>query len=58
MSKNERLAKMERSNPNSLTNQKVFGPVVQTLGNIKPVKYKWVFMRKRNENDEIIGYKA
>ena len=58
MSKNERLAKMERSNPNSLTKQKVFGPVVQTLGNIKSIGYKWVFVRKRNENDEIIRYKT
>ena len=43
---------------NSLAKWDVFGPIVQTLGNIKPIKYKWVFMRKRNENDEIIRYKA
>ena len=43
---------------NSLTKQEVFGPIVQTLGNIKLVGYKWVFVRKRNENDEIIRYKA
>ena len=43
---------------NSLAKWDVFGPIVQTLGNIKPVKYKWVFTRKWNENDEIIRYKA
>ena len=43
---------------NSLAKREIFGPVVQTLGNIKPVGYKWVFVRKQNENDEIIRYKA
>ena len=43
---------------NLLTKREVFGPVVQTSGNIKPVGYKWVFVKKRNENDEIIRYKA
>ena len=43
---------------NSLTKREVFGPVVQTSGNIKPVGYKWVFVKKRNENDEIIRYKT
>ena len=31
---------------NSLTKQEVFGHVVQTLGNIKPIGYKWVFVKK------------
>ena len=43
---------------NSLTKREVFGLVVQTPGNIKLVGYKWVFVKKRNENDEIIRYKA
>ena len=43
---------------NSLTKWEVFGPVVQTPENIKLVGYKWVFVRKRNKNDEIIRYKA
>ena len=43
---------------NSLTKQEVFGPIVQTSGNIKPVGYKWLFVKKRNENDEIIRYKT
>ena len=36
----------------------VFGPVVPTLENFKPVGYRWVFVRKRNENNEIVRYKA
>ena len=36
----------------------VFGPVVQTPKGVKPVEYKWVFVRKRNENNEIIRYKV
>ena len=36
----------------------VFGPVVQTPKGVKPVRYKWVFVQKRNENNEIIRYKA
>ena len=43
---------------NSLAKREAFGLVVQTLGNIKPVGYKWVFVGKQNENDEIIRYKA
>ena len=43
---------------NSLTKQEVFGPIVQTPRNIKPIGYKWVFVKKGNENDEIIRYKA
>ena len=43
---------------NSLAKREAFGLVVQTLGNIKSIGYKWVFVKKRNENDEIISYKA
>ena len=43
---------------NLLAKREVFGPIVQTLGNIKPVGYKWIFVRKQNKNDEIIRYKA
>ena len=43
---------------NSLTKREVFGPVVQTPENVKPVGYKWVFVRKSNYNNEIIRYKA
>ena len=43
---------------NSLTKREVFGSVVQTPEDVKPVRYKWVFVRKRNESNEIIRYKA
>ncbi|WJZ84460.1 hypothetical protein VitviT2T_004063 [Vitis vinifera] len=43
---------------NSLTKREVFRPVVQTPEDVKPVGYKWVFVRKRNENNEIKRYKA
>ena len=36
----------------------MFGPIAQTLDNVKPVGYKWVFVRKRNEKNEIVRYKA
>ena len=42
----------------SLMKQDVFGPVVQTPKGVKPVGYKWVFVRKNNENNEIIRYKS
>ena len=42
----------------SLIKRDVFGPVVQTLASIKPVGNKWVFVQKRNENNDIIRYKA
>ena len=43
---------------NSLMKREVFVPVVQTPKGIKLVGYKWVFVRKRNENNEIMRYKA
>ena len=43
---------------NLLMKRDVFGPVVQTPKGVKPIWYKWVFVRKRNENNEIIRYKT
>ncbi|GKE07118.1 retrovirus-related pol polyprotein from transposon TNT 1-94 [Tanacetum coccineum] len=43
---------------NSLNKRKVFGRIVLTPGVVKPVRYKWVFIRKRNKNDQVIRYKA
>ena len=43
---------------NSLIKREVFGPVVQTPKDVKLVGYKWVFVLKHNENNEIIRYKA
>ncbi|GJS92894.1 retrovirus-related pol polyprotein from transposon TNT 1-94 [Tanacetum coccineum] len=43
---------------NSLNKRKVFGRIVLTPEVVKLVGYKWVFIRKRNENDKVIRYKA
>ena len=43
---------------NSLTKREVFGLVIQTPKDVKSVGYKWVFVRKHNENNEIIRYKV
>ena len=43
---------------NSLMKRDVFGPVVQTPKSVKPVGCKWVFVQNRNENNEIIRFKA
>ena len=42
----------------SLAKREVFGPVVQTPKDIKPVGYQWIFIRKRNKKNEIMRYKA
>ena len=42
----------------SLTKWEVFEPIIQTLEDVKQVRYKWVFIRKHNENNEIIRYKV
>ncbi|KAK1431018.1 hypothetical protein QVD17_14208 [Tagetes erecta] len=43
---------------NSLNKRTVFGPIVITPKTVKPVGYKWVFVRKRNEKNEVTRYKA
>ena len=43
---------------NSLSKCQVFGSVVRTPESVKPVGYKWVFVRKRNENNKVTSYKA
>ena len=42
----------------SLAKRKVFGPVALTHPHVKPIGYKWVFVWKRNEKNEIVHYKA
>ncbi|XP_004309292.1 PREDICTED: uncharacterized protein LOC101304635, partial [Fragaria vesca subsp. vesca] len=42
----------------SLTKRQVFGPVMLTPPSVKPVGHKWVFVRKRNEKNEVLLYKA
>ena len=43
---------------NSLSKREVFGPIVQIPKGVKPVGYRWVFVRKRNEKNEVVRYKA
>ena len=43
---------------NCLAKREVFGRVVPIPENVKPVGYRWVFVRKRNENNEIVRYKS
>lgn len=42
----------------SFEKRKVFGPIKIIPEGIKPVGCKWVFVRKRNEKNEIVRYKA
>ncbi|KAL0433661.1 UNVERIFIED_CONTAM: Retrovirus-related Pol polyprotein from transposon TNT 1-94, partial [Sesamum latifolium] len=43
---------------NSLNKREVFGPITPTPKGVKPVGYKWVFVRKRNEQNKVVRYKA
>lgn len=36
----------------------IFGAVVQTFVGIKPIGYKWVFVRKHTKKNEFFRYKA
>ena len=36
----------------------MFGPIIQTSKDVNHVGYKWVFVRKKNEMNEITRYKA
>ena len=42
----------------SLNKRKVFTEAIPTPPNVFPVGFKWVFIRKRNENNEVVRYKA
>jgi hypothetical protein len=42
----------------SLRKREVFSKVIPTPPRIYPVGFKWVFIRKRNENNEVVRYKA
>ncbi|KAL0392455.1 UNVERIFIED_CONTAM: Copia protein [Sesamum radiatum] len=42
----------------SLNKREVFGPIIPTPKGVKPVGYKWVFVRKKNEQNEVVRYKA
>jgi hypothetical protein len=42
----------------SLYKRELFSVVMPTPRDIFPVGYKWVFIRKQNENGEVVRYKA
>ena len=42
----------------SFVKRKMFGPVAPNLPHVKPIGYKWVFVRKCIEKNEIVQYKA
>jgi hypothetical protein len=43
---------------NSLKKRKMFTNVMPTPPRTFPVGFKWVFVRKRNENNKVVRYKA
>jgi hypothetical protein len=43
---------------NSLKKRKVFTNMIPTPLRIFPVEFKWVFILKKNENNEVVKYKA
>ena len=42
----------------SLNKRNIFRPIIPIPKTVKPVGYKWVFVRKRHEKNEIIRYKS
>ena len=42
----------------SLTRRGVFTSAIPTPSKVFPIGFKWVFVRKRNENNEVVRYKA
>ena len=42
----------------SLEKCEVFGPIIRTPKGNKPLGYKWIFVRKKNEKGEVMRYKA
>ena len=43
---------------NSLSKHEVFGLIVLTPDGVKPIGYKWVFVRKRDAKNKVVRYKA
>jgi hypothetical protein len=43
---------------NSLKKRKMFTDVIPTPPRTFPIGFKWVFIQKRNENNEVVRYKA
>jgi hypothetical protein len=42
----------------SLRKRKLFTNVIPTPPRIFPVGFKWLFIQKQNENNEVLSYKA
>ena len=42
----------------SLTKRGVFTSVIPTPSKVFPIGFKWVFIQKRNENNEVVRYKV
>ena len=42
----------------SLSKRKVFSQAIPTPPRVFPMGFKWVFIRKWNENNEVVRYKA
>jgi hypothetical protein len=42
---------------NSVNKRKISGAIILTLGVAKPLGYRWIFVRKRNEKNKIVRYK-
>ena len=42
----------------SLIHRKVFGSILPTPLDIKPIGYKWTFVHKHNDQGHVIRYKA
>jgi len=38
--------------------REVFRPIVPTPKGVKPVGYRWIFVKKKNKNNKIVRYKA
>jgi hypothetical protein len=43
---------------NSLKKRKVFTDVISTPPRTFPIGFKWIFIQKRNENNEVVRYKV
>jgi hypothetical protein len=43
---------------NSLKKRKVFTDVIPTPPRTFPIGFKWIFIQKRNENNEVVRYKV
>jgi hypothetical protein len=41
----------------SLRKREVFSKLIPTAHRTYPVEFKWVFIQKRNENNEVVRYK-